>query len=330
MFLNAFVDRLHPDKRGMFVLVELEGLQGREAAKALGLNPNTAYSRLRAARAAFERACASAHGDVRPQVTAQILQAREQSPPPRAIQRGWMAFVSRTGYLQLTTSTIAAPTVPGWMLGATKLGGLLLVFGGATWRIAPVAHDGSRPTEPSVSVAHTETSRPSPRNRPSTGLDPAPPPSAPPAPSHQAPVSDLPGTSRAAIRPQPPANIPIAADARVPPSRRRKADPDRRPPPDVGLTGPEYALLRRASTAYGDGRADDATELAESLLDRYPDSFLAPDTRVLLVKAHCVLEQRDRAMVAASGLAPREGNRLLRRYCGVGSRHRGTVETTRG
>jgi len=45
-------------KRAIFVLVELEQMTVREAAEALGINFNTAYSRLRVARAAFEAAVA--------------------------------------------------------------------------------------------------------------------------------------------------------------------------------------------------------------------------------------------------------------------------------
>ncbi len=49
---------LDDDKRNVFVLHELEQLGVPEVAAALGLNLNTAYSRLRAARVAFERGVA--------------------------------------------------------------------------------------------------------------------------------------------------------------------------------------------------------------------------------------------------------------------------------
>lgn len=54
--LHALLDELDPEKREVFVLAELEEMTGPELAQALGLNLNTAYARLRAARAAFEQA----------------------------------------------------------------------------------------------------------------------------------------------------------------------------------------------------------------------------------------------------------------------------------
>jgi RNA polymerase sigma-70 factor (ECF subfamily) len=52
----AILERMDEDKRVVFALVELEGLSVPEVASMLELNLNTAYSRLRLARAAFESA----------------------------------------------------------------------------------------------------------------------------------------------------------------------------------------------------------------------------------------------------------------------------------
>jgi RNA polymerase sigma-70 factor (ECF subfamily) len=52
--LHAFLDSLDDDKRAVFVMVELEQMTAREIAQALAINVNTVYSRLRAARVAFE------------------------------------------------------------------------------------------------------------------------------------------------------------------------------------------------------------------------------------------------------------------------------------
>jgi RNA polymerase sigma-70 factor (ECF subfamily) len=54
--LRALLATLDDDKREVFVLAELEQLSMPEIAAALDLNVNTAYARLRAARAAFELA----------------------------------------------------------------------------------------------------------------------------------------------------------------------------------------------------------------------------------------------------------------------------------
>jgi RNA polymerase sigma-70 factor (ECF subfamily) len=56
--LQQLLEQLDESKRAMLVLVDLEQLSVPEAAASLGLNLNTAYSRLRAARLAFEAAVA--------------------------------------------------------------------------------------------------------------------------------------------------------------------------------------------------------------------------------------------------------------------------------
>ncbi len=56
---------LNDDQREVFVLVEVEEMSAPEAAEALGINLNTCYSRLRAARARFDRELASRRRDDR-------------------------------------------------------------------------------------------------------------------------------------------------------------------------------------------------------------------------------------------------------------------------
>jgi RNA polymerase sigma-70 factor, ECF subfamily len=56
--LDRLLARLDEDKREVFVLAEIEELSVVEIADVLGVNLNTVYSRLRAARQAFERALA--------------------------------------------------------------------------------------------------------------------------------------------------------------------------------------------------------------------------------------------------------------------------------
>jgi RNA polymerase sigma-70 factor (ECF subfamily) len=48
-----FLERLDEPRREVFVLAELEGLSAPEIAEALGINVNTVYTRLRAARQRF-------------------------------------------------------------------------------------------------------------------------------------------------------------------------------------------------------------------------------------------------------------------------------------
>jgi RNA polymerase sigma-70 factor (ECF subfamily) len=55
---HALLSQLADDRRTLFVLVELEGMSVPEAAEATQTNLNTAYARLRAARADFAAAVA--------------------------------------------------------------------------------------------------------------------------------------------------------------------------------------------------------------------------------------------------------------------------------
>lgn len=54
--LNALLATLNEHKRVVFVLAELEQMSAPEIADLLGVNLNTVYSRLRAARQEFDRA----------------------------------------------------------------------------------------------------------------------------------------------------------------------------------------------------------------------------------------------------------------------------------
>lgn len=56
--LHALLEQLDDEKRAVFVMAELEQMSVPEIAETLDVNLNTVYSRLRAARAAFEKAVA--------------------------------------------------------------------------------------------------------------------------------------------------------------------------------------------------------------------------------------------------------------------------------
>lgn len=55
-FVSSFLDQLAPKLRAVFQLCEIEGMSAPEVGDALGIPTNTVYSRLRLARARFERA----------------------------------------------------------------------------------------------------------------------------------------------------------------------------------------------------------------------------------------------------------------------------------
>ena len=64
--LETALARLDEDKRTVFVLFELEGLDMREVAKIVGCPLNTAYSRLYAARELVQRSLSSRRTEVAP------------------------------------------------------------------------------------------------------------------------------------------------------------------------------------------------------------------------------------------------------------------------
>lgn len=53
--VSRFLEELDDDKREVFILAEVEGMTAAEIAEATGLNINTVYARLRAARLRFAR-----------------------------------------------------------------------------------------------------------------------------------------------------------------------------------------------------------------------------------------------------------------------------------
>jgi hypothetical protein len=90
--LRDFVARLDDEKRAVFVLAELEGMTGSEIAEVLAINPNTASSRLRAARQAFAEHFD--HRDTRRRVERAARRAREQpEQPPRGASQRMLALV---------------------------------------------------------------------------------------------------------------------------------------------------------------------------------------------------------------------------------------------
>jgi RNA polymerase sigma-70 factor (ECF subfamily) len=62
-FVTHFVASLPPKRRDVFVLATLEQMSIPEVAEILSIPLNTAYTRLRAARADFQRALARQRGD---------------------------------------------------------------------------------------------------------------------------------------------------------------------------------------------------------------------------------------------------------------------------
>jgi RNA polymerase sigma factor (sigma-70 family) len=99
-FLRAFIEELDPRLRDVFVLAELEGYTGPEIAERLAINLDTAYTRLRTARALLRRALGT---------------VEDREAPDARVERGLVVLLPK----------LAAPGRLAWIsaLGAkAKLG----------------------------------------------------------------------------------------------------------------------------------------------------------------------------------------------------------------
>ncbi|MFV8756365.1 RNA polymerase sigma factor [Nannocystaceae bacterium ST9] len=100
--LDEFLVELDVEQRSVFVLAELEGMRGPEIAAALGLNVNTARSRLRSARLAFRDRFADDRGEL-------VEQATRVRAPAAARARGLvgLALPSRAWWGSASASSLA-------------------------------------------------------------------------------------------------------------------------------------------------------------------------------------------------------------------------------
>ena len=298
IFLDSFLEGLDADRRGVFVLCDLEGLRGREAAEALGLNQNTAYARLRSARASFEEACARLEQDGIGIAAAQAT--RSDEPRQEEVSRGWAVFAVQMGIAGAAKGGAAA-SIP--LLGHLKVAAITVVVGGAGLGAVRLAlPDAERDAVATSAVAP----------QPEAPADPVVEKEVPRSP-------DVPGVKpqRAApeVDPTPPVpsveTEPVAAPEPAAPRARK---PREKPTPE-GLSGDELEQLGRAHRAYAAARYADAVRIAEALLRAHPDSEVAPDARVVLVKAQCGLGRLAAARKAARALAPAEAENLLVTHC---------------
>lgn len=127
--LERFLDALTPDDRELFVLSEIEGMTGPEAAEALALNLSTTYSRVQNLRRRFRAAMTET--DARATIDAA---KRER---PTATGHGWALLLPRLG-------RASVPKLASWW-SPTAIAGLAtivvpvatLVTLGLGWASAP-------------------------------------------------------------------------------------------------------------------------------------------------------------------------------------------------
>jgi RNA polymerase sigma factor (sigma-70 family) len=114
--LDEFLADLDPDRRAVFVLADLEGLRGPEIAHALGLNPNTVRSRLRAARQAFS-VCFEHDGE-------QVVAAAANEAAPAEVRARGLALLALPGQPWKTASATGGWAWWSSLRGLVTLGGL--------------------------------------------------------------------------------------------------------------------------------------------------------------------------------------------------------------
>ncbi|MCA9706137.1 MAG: sigma-70 family RNA polymerase sigma factor [Myxococcales bacterium] len=299
--VERFIERLPPRKREVFILAEIEGLSGAEIAHALSIKPNTVWSRLYGARAAFDRHL-------------EMLRAREDGASerldratvlgrhrsPRAPERSRRRVLSALG-VQLGS----VPPAPWWLalkpvaiavgLGAA---GILTVAG--VVRVSRPSAELVDPRPPSsiVDVAEATSSRPSavtPSAATPVGAGPSGAGPSGAGSSAAASVSASPTAPLDALAPTSTAR----ADARA----RAVPSPSAGSEPGVAADrlSEEAALLHAMRRANRAGDHRETLRLAEVHARSFGDAdgVLALDRQALQIVALCQLGRRDQARAEA-------------------------------
>lgn len=261
------------DQRHVLVLAQVHGLSGPEIAKGLGIPLNTAYSRLRLARAHVQSVAA-----------ADAELTRREQPPVGEARKTWALLLPHLG-------GAAAPTVASVGLWATA----------KFWvpaAAAAVATMGVVATVlPEESAARSELS--------ATFRSEAPvPPDAPRLEPSRPPVSK-PRASAAAVAPNPPVSPGAATSRRSsgPPQRPRRVQPsvaatdappqeaaeeaEKEPSSPSSDLAAEAKLLRGAQTALAKGDAAGAMVILEKHVRTFPRGQLAEAREGAFVRALC-------------------------------------------
>ena len=268
--LQRFLDDLDDGKREAFVLGEIERLGREELGAALGINPSTAYSRLRAARERFS-ATFGEHTEI-------VIPARQAASAPDRSRRRVAALLAIPGVPR------AAATATSWLGVGTALG----LAGLVAARVA--VGDGSDRGRDEVTVVAPSGPRPA-RTRPPRAR-----PTESPGISEPTPRADP-------ARTEPPA-APTAKAASVRrPDRSRDPRPTRpatvadssaSPEPASNLRE-EAALIRSARAALGTGAASRALAAVDQHAARFADGVLVEERDALRVQALCRLSRHDEA-----------------------------------
>lgn len=295
-FLGRFVVGLDPRVRDIFVLGELHGLTGTEISQKLGIQRDTVYARLRAARTQLRRE----------------LLATEAGREPDAARVSHGFSLLLPCLRPLSSSSVGAATAAStsWlpMFSAVVLAGFVVVAGAGA---GPSSPDPDRPvagSPPRTTAATTPASR-------SSTVVPQTPQELP-AVVTPAPLASG-SARRSAPAPAPaPASTPrggAGVDVRSPVSDSADGpvEPGAEPPADLSRQARELGEARMKLNA---GHAAQAlAELAEHA-ERFPDSPLAHARGALRVEVLCALGRAADAHHEAAQLQRRYPNSNIARH----------------
>jgi len=272
--VETFVAALDDDKREVFVLAELEQLSGKEIAAALGIRADTVWSRLRAAREAFDRHFTKVRAELvrasgsRAQLESRdalALSRRAKAPAEGTRRRVAAALAVRIASAPAIVKPVwwAALSTQTWVVAGTVAVGTVALVG---------ARETMAPTHERGATTITTSDEPAPAI-----------PAAPPI------VAD-------GLPPVPMTLTPITTTVEAPPPRTAIAVPAPAPSPPAATStlAAELALLERARKAD----PTRALALAEAHAQQYPQGKLAADGLAIRVAALCELG-RDANAVAA-------------------------------
>jgi RNA polymerase sigma-70 factor (ECF subfamily) len=296
-FLQVFIDGLDPEQQDVFVLAELEGYSGPEIAERLGINLNTAYTRLRTVRGQLRRALHAVEGR-------RVEEARIERGLvlvlPRLSEPGWLGGL--WGALVQAKVGVLAGVAGAGVVAA-------VVIGGASDRGASKDREVDRVedrVEDRVAVARPHVQGNAEPGASVPAGDP-PQPASPGAETAAVPMGPVEGRGR----PMKPASVPRSS-AEVPAAST--SDDSRS---DAGTTDElarEVEQLTAAREALAAGKPAEALALLEAHARAHPGSSLDEARAALRIACLCALDRRDQAREEAAALLRRHPGSTLARH----------------
>lgn len=318
--LSSFLADLDPAKRDVFILADLEGFTGREVAETLGIKPNTAWSRLKAARAEFSRTFGAT---VRKQT---VAAERSAKPPAAASSRVWAVMLPQLpwGAKAAAGSTAGAGLLKTWVVGANlKLFGATVGVGVTAVAAASVAVPEPPKKAPTAAASVAPKGK---AKRTRARKKKTPPP---------APVVHARTTPEPEPVPEPFADVPVQRPAVMPTPaelpKRRRAKAKRMPADDTAsdaqkprpindplagdvsaLDFDEVELIHKARGALREGQARRALLLVEEHGRRFPKSKLSLLRKMIRIESLCKADKRPQGIGEAAALLKRRNDPKLR------------------